>query len=76
MKRMVFSDAGAQYQGTLERIGEVDVAARRLLLTIMGVFLLVAAWRDQGSIVVGTSEALGWLRHQPAKQFLLGAVAL
>ncbi|TSA86200.1 DUF1206 domain-containing protein [Deinococcus detaillensis] len=76
MERMAFSDVGAQYQGTLERIGQVGVAARGLLLTIMGVFLLVAAWRDQGSIVVGTSGALGWLRHQPAGQFLLGAVAL
>ncbi|GAA4003933.1 DUF1206 domain-containing protein [Deinococcus rubellus] len=76
MKRMAFTDVGAQYQGTLKRIGQVGVAARGLLLTIMGIFLLVAAWRDQASIVVSTSGAMGWLRHQPAGQFLLGAVAL
>lgn len=76
MKRMAFTDMGAQYQGTLKRVGQVGVAARGLLLTIMGLFLLVAAWRDQASIVVGTSGALGWLRHQPAGQFLLGVVAL
>jgi hypothetical protein len=75
-KRMALSDVGARYQGTLKRIGQVGVAARGLLLTIVGVFLLVAAWRDQASIVIGTSEALGWLRNQPAGQFLLGAVAL
>ena len=76
MKRMAFTDVGAQYQGTLKRIGQVGVAARGLLLTIVGVFLLVAAWRNKASIVIGTSEALGWLRDQPAGQFLLGAVAL
>ncbi len=76
MKRMAFADVGAQYKGTLKRIGQVGVAARGLLLTIVGIFLLVAAWRDQASIVIGTSEAMGWLREQPAGQFLLGAVAL
>ncbi|GGO35948.1 DUF1206 domain-containing protein [Deinococcus humi] len=76
MKRMAFTDVGAQYQGTLKRIGQVGVAARGLLLTIVGIFLLVAAWRNKASIVIGTSEALAWLRDQPAGQFLLGAVAL
>jgi len=76
MERMAFTDVGAHYQDTLKRVGQVGIAARGLLLTIMGIFLLVAAWRDQASIVIGTSGALGWLRHQPAGQFLLGAVAL
>ncbi|UQN08322.1 DUF1206 domain-containing protein [Deinococcus sp. QL22] len=76
MKRMALTDRGAQYQGTLKRIGQVGVAARGLILSIVGIFLLVAAWRDQASIVIGTSEAMGWLREQTAGQFLLGAVAL
>jgi hypothetical protein len=76
MKRMAFTDVGAKYRETLKRTGQVGIAARGLLLTIVGVFLLVAAWRGRASIVIGTSEALGWLRDQPAGQFLLGAVAL
>ncbi|MFK7603534.1 DUF1206 domain-containing protein [Deinococcus sp. SM5_A1] len=76
MKHMAFTDVGAQYKGTLKRIGQVGISARGLLLAIVGVFLLVAAWRDQASIVIGTSEALAWLREQPAGQFLLGAAAL
>lgn len=75
MKRMAFTDVGAHYQDTLKRVGQVGIAARGLLI-IVGSFLLMAAWRDQASIVIGTSGALGWLRHQPAGQFLLGAVAL
>ena len=76
MKRMAFADVGAQYQGTLKRVGQVGIAARGLLLTIVGLFLLVAAWRDQASTAIGTAEALAWLRGQPAGQFLLGTVAL
>ena len=75
MKRMAFTDVGARYQETLKRVGQVGIAARGLLLTIVGLFLLVAAWRSQSSIVIGTSGALRWLREQPAGQFLLGAVA-
>ena len=76
MKRMAFPDVGARYQDTLKRIGQLGVAARGLLLTIVGTFLLIAAWRNRASIVIGTSEALAWLRDQAAGQFLLGAVAL
>lgn len=76
MKRMAFTDVGARYKDTLKRIGQVGITARGLLLTIVGVFLLVAAWRGQASVVIGTSEALAWLRGQPAGQFLLAAVAL
>ena len=53
MKRMAFTDVGAQYEGTLKRLGQVGIAARGLLLSIVGIFLLVAAWRAQASIVIG-----------------------
>ncbi len=76
MKRMAFTDVGARYRDTLKRVGQVGIAARGVLLTIVGIFLLVAAWRDKASVVIGTSEALAWLRDQPAGQFLLAAVAL
>lgn len=76
MKRMALTDVGAQYKGTLRRIGQLGVAARGLLLGLVGIFLLVAAWRSQASVVIGTAEALAWLREQPAGQFLLGAVAV
>ncbi|MDV6374605.1 DUF1206 domain-containing protein [Deinococcus arenicola] len=76
MMHMAFTDVGARYQNTLKRIGQVGIAARGLLLAIVGIFLLMAAWQNQASIAIGTSEALAWLREQPAGQFLLGAVAL
>lgn len=76
MKRMSFTDQGARYQETLKRIGQLGIAARGVLLSIVGIFLLVAAWRDRASVVIGTSEAMSWLREQPAGQFLLGAAAL
>jgi hypothetical protein len=76
MKRMAFTDLGAQYQRTLTRVGQLGIASRGVLSAILGGFVLVAAWRDSAGTVVGVSGALSWLRSQPAGNFLLGAVAL
>lgn len=76
MKRMAFTDLGARYQGTLKRIGQVGIASRGLMMTIIGSFLLIAAWRGSATTALGISEALTWLRGQPSGNVLLGAVAL
>ncbi|PNY81012.1 DUF1206 domain-containing protein [Deinococcus koreensis] len=76
MKRMAFTDLGARSQGTLKRIGQVGIASRGLLMAIIGVFLLIAAWRHSAATALGISEALTWLRDQPAGNVLLGSVAV
>ncbi|MEF2278914.1 DUF1206 domain-containing protein [Deinococcus sp. YIM 134068] len=76
MKRMAFSDLGPGPTRTLQRVGQVGVGARGLLLGLIGVFCLVGAWQGDSNPVLGTSEVLTWLRGQPAGNLLLGAVAL
>lgn len=76
MKRMAFTDLGARYQGSLKRVGQVGIASRGLMMAILGVFLLIAAWRNSAAVALGVSEALGWLRDQPSGNLLLGTVAL
>lgn len=74
MKRMKFSASGRGE--TLQRIGQLGIGARGLTTAIIGVFLLVAAWRNEAGLVPGISEVLTWLRNQPAGTFLLGTLAL
>jgi hypothetical protein len=74
MKRMNF--AGAPKPELLKRIGQVGIAARAVMLAIIGAFLLVAAWRNRAGIVPGISEVLTWLREQPAGNVLLFVLAL
>ncbi|WP_412027836.1 DUF1206 domain-containing protein [Deinococcus yunweiensis] len=76
MKRMAFTDIGARYGQTLTRVGQVGIASRAVLMTIIGVFALLAAWRGSAGTAVGISEALTWLRGQPSGNVLLGIVAL
>lgn len=76
MKRMAFTDLGARYQDSLKRIGQVGIASRGLMMAILGVFLLIAAWRNSAAVALGISEALTWLRGQPSGNLLLGTVAL
>ncbi|MVN85863.1 DUF1206 domain-containing protein [Deinococcus sp. HMF7620] len=76
MKHMAFHDMGARTEQALSRIGQVGIAARGVLMLLIGSFALVAAWRGQASQAAGMSEVLTWLREQAAGNVLLGAVAL
>lgn len=75
MKRVALTDVGARHAGAVRRIGQLGLAARGVVTAIIGVFLLVAAWRGRAGAVLGTSEVLTWLRDQPAGTLLLGVVA-
>ncbi|GGK96933.1 DUF1206 domain-containing protein [Deinococcus radiotolerans] len=76
MKRMAFTDLPQRTCDVLKRIGQVGIASRGVLMIIIGVFALLAAWHHKASETVGISEALTWLRTQPSGNLLLGAVAL
>lgn len=76
MKRMALTDLGARYAETVKRVGQLGIAARGVVLAIIGVLLLLAAWRGSARGVRGISEVLTWLRDQPAGGVLLGVVAL
>ncbi|WP_083524075.1 DUF1206 domain-containing protein [Deinococcus grandis] len=76
MKRVTFTDLPARTCDLLKRIGQVGIASRGVLMVIMGVFALLAAWHRKASETVGIGEALTWLRTQPSGNLLLGAVAL
>ncbi|UBV42183.1 DUF1206 domain-containing protein [Deinococcus taeanensis] len=76
MKRMAFTDVSGRPRDALVRIGQVGITSRGILMVIIGVFALLAAWHRNATETVGISEALTWLRTQPAGNLLLGAVAL
>lgn len=76
MKRIAFTDVGARFSDQLQKIGQVGLTARGVVMGIIGVSLLVAAFRDRSASVLGSSEVLTWLGYQPAGQLLLGVVAL
>lgn len=75
MKRMKFSGS-AGHGEKLKRIGQIGIGARGITVGIIGVFLLIAAWRNKAGMVPGVSEVLTWLNQQPAGNFLLGVLAL
>lgn len=75
MKRMRFTDVQGRVRDLLIRTGQVGIASRGVLMLIIGVFALLAAWSGQASRTVGISEALTWLRSQPSGNLLLGVVA-
>lgn len=76
MKRMAFTDLGAKISDKLRLIGQVGLTARGVVMGIIGVSLLVAAFRSRSASVLGSSEVLTWLGYQPAGKVLLALVAL
>ena len=60
----------------LTRMGQFGTAARGLVFTLTGVFLLLAAYNHDASRAQGIDGVLGALQHQPAGPWLLGVVAI
>lgn len=56
-------------------IGIFGVAARGVVFTLVGVFLIHAAWRYNAAQATGVAGALSALQKQPYGPWLLGAVA-
>lgn len=76
MRRVALTDVGARHAELIRRVGQFGLAARGTVMAIIGSFLLVAAAQGRSGAVLGTAEALTWLREQPAGSVLLGVVAL
>ncbi|HTL90080.1 MAG TPA: DUF1206 domain-containing protein [Leptolyngbya sp.] len=57
-------------------IGQFGIAARGVVFCIIGLFVIIAAWRSDASEVRGLGEALAVLAQQPYGTWILGIVAL
>jgi hypothetical protein len=60
----------------ITRLGRFGVAARGLVFTLIGLFLLLAAYHNDPSLAKGIDGVLASLLQQPYGVFLLGIVAL
>ena len=60
---------------TVKRIGQVGIAARSVVLAIVGWFFAQAAWTQNAREAGGLAEALRTLERQPYGPWLLGVVA-
>ncbi|MBE9093314.1 DUF1206 domain-containing protein [Tychonema sp. LEGE 07203] len=58
------------------RLGRLGIAARGIVFTIIGVFLIQAAKQSDASEAKGFGEALASLEQQPFGPWILGLVAL
>lgn len=59
-----------------KRAGQFGTAARGIVFGIIGIFLIVAAWRSDATEARGLGGALATLAQQPYGAWLLGCVAL
>lgn len=60
----------------IDRLGRFGIAARGLLFTMIGIFLLLAAYHHDPKRAQGIDGVLASLLHQPYGPWLLGIVAL
>lgn len=63
-------------QSWAKRLGQIGVAARGIVFTLIGIFLLRAALQSDASEAKGFAEALAAIAQQPFGAWLLGLVAL
>ena len=66
---------GTDQQNMVTRLGRIGHAARGLVFGIIGLFLIVAAVREQPEQTRGIGGALATVAQQPYGPWLLGAVA-
>jgi hypothetical protein len=69
------TDVGAQHRELVTRIGRAGYGARGVAFTMIGSFLLTAAWRENPGEAQGLDGALATLASQPFGPYLLGLVA-
>ena len=60
----------------ISRLGRFGAAARGLVFTLIGLFLLLAAYHKDPSLAKGIDGVLASILHQPYGLWLLGIVAL
>lgn len=74
-KRLNLAELGT-YKKWAIYAGRIGYAALGVVFTIIGIFLIVAAFQHNASKAVGLDGALGDLSNQPFGHLLLGIVAL
>lgn len=75
-KHLEMSEMNAQTRDWIMRFGQFGLAARGIVFTIIGIFLIVAALQKDPNQAKGLGGALGELSQQPYGQVLLGIVAV
>lgn len=76
LKRIRFGGVGERRCATMRLIGQIGIAARGVVLAIIGWFLLDAAWTHNPERAGGIRDALVMLERAPAGPWLLGVVAV
>lgn len=76
MRKMRTSEMSSMERGAVCQAGTWGFAARGVVFSIIGVFLIVAAAQHNPSRARGLEGALNALASQPLGQFLLGLVAI
>jgi hypothetical protein len=76
MKKMKTNEMSPQTRTWVERIGRAGYAARSVVFSITGIFVIVAAYQASPGQARGLGGALATLAQQPFGPILLGLVAL
>lgn len=74
--RLNLTTVSAQVRKLMINIGRVGHAAMGVVLTVIGIFLIIAALQDNATKAKGIDSVLQVLAHQPFGQVLLGIVSL
>lgn len=74
--RLNLTDLSAQMRKLMINLGRFGYAALGVVFSIIGIFLIVAAFQHNAKQAVGLDGALQELARQPSGLFLLGIVAL
>ncbi|HEV2292496.1 MAG TPA: DUF1206 domain-containing protein [Tepidisphaeraceae bacterium] len=74
--QLVISDMSAAARQWIRRVCRFGMAARGVVFGIIGLFLVLAAWRENPSEARGLGGALRSLQEQEYGPWLLGVVAL
>ncbi len=74
--RLNLADLSAKMRKLMINLGRFGYAALGVVFSIIGIFLIVAAYQHNAKQAVGLDGALQELARQPFGQFLLGIIAL
>ena len=76
LKHMDLHDVNGETREWIVRLGRAGIGARGVVLTIIGGFLVIAAWRHDASQATGLDGALATLLRAPGGPWVLALVAI
>jgi len=76
MRKLKHHEMSTAERKWAKRVGQFGITARGLVFSIIGIFLIVAAWQSDAQEARGLGGALATLAQQPYGSWLLGVVAL